>query len=136
MSSPHRNSKTSLRWAWRLSVAAGAACTCTACTATITATDGRVFHESKDTPDSVSSALLASAARDLPCATENLDVTRLDPERRYAVTGCGRGVVYRVLTPSLTTRRVELVASTPVAATVASPTAVLPSATGRGPASS
>ncbi len=86
---------------------------CAACGGyAVTATDGRIFQESATMPDSISSALLASASRDLPCGSEGLDVTRLDPDRQYQVTGCGRRVLYRVLTPSLTRRRVELISRT------------------------
>jgi hypothetical protein len=60
-------------------------------------------------PDALSSALAASAARDLPCASDNLEIRRLDAERQYEVSGCGSRVLYRVLTPTVTSKRIELV---------------------------
>jgi hypothetical protein len=99
-----------LGWAFRGSAMVGSALLCMGCGGyAITATDGTVFQQSETSQDSVASALTASASRDLPCASNELDVRRLDPERRYVVSGCGRRVSYRVLTPSLTQRRLELV---------------------------
>jgi len=84
---------------------------CAGCAETTTATDGRAFRRAA-TGDSISSALTASASHDLPCS-DTLEVRRLDPERAYEVTGCGWRAVYRVITPSVMSRRVELVNRSP-----------------------
>jgi hypothetical protein len=78
------------------------------CGYAVTSSDGKIFRPCEATPDALSSALAASAARDLPCASDNLEVTHLEPERAYAVTGCGSRVVYRVQTPSVMSKRIEL----------------------------
>ena len=85
------------------------ACVCAGCGYTVTATDGAVFTQKKAGPDVIASALAASASRDLPCESHDLEVERMAQEREYAVTGCGSTVVYRVDTPSLEHGRVELV---------------------------
>jgi hypothetical protein len=108
---PHPTSAAPSRLCRTLNVGAilAAAATCVGCGGyVVTATDGTIFQESEEMPDSISSALARSASRDLPCESNRLDVRRLDPEREYAVTGCGRRVLYRVLSPGVTTRRVEL----------------------------
>jgi hypothetical protein len=87
----------------------GSAWVCGACGAAVTSSDGKIFRESAATPDALSSALAASASRDLPCASDNLEVSHLEAEREYAVTGCGSRVVYRVQTPTVLSKRVELV---------------------------
>jgi hypothetical protein len=87
----------------------GAACACVGCGYAVTASDGTIFKQTEAVPDALSSALLASASRDLPCANSNLEVKRLEPEREYAVTGCGSRVIYRVDTPTVATKHIELV---------------------------
>jgi len=85
---------------------------CTGCGAyAVTATGGTVFRQSGAIPDPMSSALRASASRDLPCESRDLDVRRLDAEREYVVTGCGRRALYRALTPTLTSKHLELVSA-------------------------
>jgi hypothetical protein len=82
---------------------------CAGCGAyTVAATSGTVYEQSSTVPDPLSSALRASASRDLPCGSQLL-VTRLDDEREYVVAGCGMRGVYRALTPSLMSKRLELV---------------------------
>jgi hypothetical protein len=78
----------------------------------ITATDGRVFASSDDPRSQLGAALTASGARDLPCS-EQLDVRRLDAERQYLVSGCGFHAVYAVDTPTVATRRLELMSRAP-----------------------
>jgi hypothetical protein len=73
----------------------------------ISATDGSVFARSDDARGQLTSALIASGSRDLPCSTQ-LEVRRLDAERQYLVSGCGSQVLYDVETPTIGTRRVEL----------------------------
>lgn len=98
-----------LRWPLRVGATIGGIWLCAGCGAySVTATGGTVFQQSETTPDPLVSALKASASRDLPCESNNLEMRRLDRERQYAVTGCGSSVLYRVLTPSLTGKRVEL----------------------------
>jgi hypothetical protein len=75
----------------------------------ITATNGSVFTNG-DARGELTSALLASASRDLDC-TSVLEVRRLDAERQYEVSGCGFTAVYAVETPSIRARRIELVSS-------------------------
>jgi len=105
----------SLGWAVRVGVTVGGTWICAGCGAyTATATDGAIFRQSATIPDPSLSALRASASRDLPCESSEVDIRRLDPERQYAVTGCGWRVLYRVLTPSLTSKRVELLSRTPL----------------------
>jgi hypothetical protein len=102
----------SLGWALRV---IGGAWICAGCGAyTTTATDGAIFQQSGTLPDPASSALRASAARDLPCESSNVEVRRLEPERKYAVTGCGWRVLYHVVTPTLTSRRIDLLSRTPL----------------------
>jgi hypothetical protein len=87
---------------------------CSACGAyTVTATGGTTYEQSATMPDPLSSALRASASRDLPCESEDLDIRRLGPERQYAVTGCGARVSYRALSPTLASREIELVSRSP-----------------------
>ena len=76
----------------------------------ITATNGAVFANSGDAGQQLTSALLASASRDLDC-TGALEVRRIDAERQYEVSGCGFRAVYDVETPSIRTRRVALKSS-------------------------
>lgn len=86
------------------------------CGSAVTASNGSIFRQSEAMPDAFSSALAASAAHDLPCADADLEIAHLEAQREYSVTGCGLRVLYRVLTPTLTSRRIELVsrsASTP-----------------------
>jgi hypothetical protein len=105
----------SLGRALRLGATIGGAWLCAGCGAyTVTATGGTTFQRSETLPDPLSSALRSSASRDLPCERNDLDITRLDREREYAVTGCGRRVLYSALTPSLTSRRLELVSRYPL----------------------
>jgi hypothetical protein len=97
-------------WALRMGSRIGVAWLFAGCgTYAVTATGGTTFRQSESLPDPLSSALRASASRDLPCESGDLDVARLDAEREYSVTGCGLRVLYRALTPSLTSRRLELV---------------------------
>src|ERR1700689_711565 len=57
--------------------ATGGALICTGCgPGTATATDGTLFVESAKTPDPVSSALVWSGARDLPCAIDQVHIER------------------------------------------------------------
>ena len=97
----------------------GGACLCAACGYTVTASDGTIFKQTERVPDALSSALAASASHDLPCGSDNLDVKRLEPERQYAVTGCGLRVVYKVDTPTVATRRIELVSRAAVGSVTA-----------------
>jgi hypothetical protein len=78
----------------------------------ITATDGRVFASSDDPRSQLGAALTASGARDLSCSKQ-LDVRRLDAERQYLVSGCGFHAVYAVDTPTVATRRLELMSRAP-----------------------
>jgi len=118
-----------LGWTLRMSAAMGGVWVLAGCGAySVTSTGGAVY-QSATVLDPSSSALEASATRDLPCDGADLDIQRLDAERQYAVTGCGWRVLYRVLTPSLTSRRVELVSRAPAAGDVASS----PAATVRRP---
>jgi hypothetical protein len=96
-------------WAVQAAAAIGGAWLVVGCGHSVTATSGTVFRPSTTTPDALTSALAASASHDLPCSSADLDVERLGPEREYAVTGCGARVLYRVLTPTPTGKRVELV---------------------------
>jgi hypothetical protein len=98
-----------LRRVWRGIAAIGGLALCAGCGSAVTASNGSVFRSSEALPDALSLALVASASHDLPCAESNLDVRRLEAEREYAVTGCGSRVLYRVITPSLVSRRIELV---------------------------
>jgi hypothetical protein len=101
---------------WTLLVGA----VCVGCGATFTATDGTVFrchsvtkgtfyfcHD--DGPDPILSALTASGAHDLPCASDKVSIAHLSGEE-YAGTGCGWRVVYRV-PDSL---RIELLSRSPL----------------------
>lgn len=99
------------RWLLRVTVMLGGTVWCAGCAETTTATDGRAFRQAS-AGDSISSALMASASHDLPCS-DSLDIRRLDPQRAYEVTGCGWRAVYRVVTPSVMNRRVELVNRSP-----------------------
>lgn len=106
---------TSLRWGLQTAATIGAAWLCAGCGAyTVTSTSGTIYRQSAALPDPMWTALRASASRDLPCDSDHLDVTRLEPQRAYAVTGCGRRVLYRALTPSLTSRHLELVSHSSV----------------------
>jgi hypothetical protein len=80
---------------------------------TVTARGGTTFQASDTDPDPLSSALKVSASRDLPCESAGLELERLDPEREYAVTGCGFRVLYRARTPTLRSKRIELVSRAP-----------------------
>lgn len=76
----------------------------------MTASNGAIFQQSEvTTDDAFSVALAASASHDLPCDQEALEVTHLEAQRVYAVTGCGSRVLYRVVTPTLVSRRIELI---------------------------
>ena len=86
------------------------------CGSAVTASNGSVFRQTDATPNAFSSALAASATHDLPCADRNLEITHLEAQREYLVTGCGSRVLYHVLTPTLTSRRIELVSHSPHAA--------------------
>jgi hypothetical protein len=102
----------SLGRAVRVVATIGSAWACTACGAySVTATGGATFQQTGTAPDPMGPALRASAARDLPCESADVDVRRLDAERQYAVTGCGRRAFYRALTPTLHGKRLELVSS-------------------------
>jgi hypothetical protein len=101
--------------------AIAAAWACIGCGYGVTATDGTSFRQSESFPDAVSAALSASAARDLACASGDLEIQRLEPEREWAVTGCGLRAVYRVDTPSVTSGRIELVSRTALASAARSP---------------
>jgi hypothetical protein len=79
------------------------------CGYAITASDGRAFRQSPTVAEPILSALAESASHDLPCSSASLQISRLEAEKQYAVDGCGSSVVYRVLTPTLTRRYVELV---------------------------
>lgn len=98
-----------LAWVWPEIVTIGALLACAGCGSSVTASNGSIFRPSEAMPDAFSSALVASASHDLPCADSNLDVEHLVTEREYSVTGCGLRVLYRVMTPALNTRRIELV---------------------------
>ena len=104
-----------------LIVSAGGALVCAGCGYTVTATDGTIYKQSTSLPDALPSALLASAARDLPCASGDVEVKRIESEREYAVSGCGLRVVYRVDTPTVASRRIELVSRSAVAKAKANP---------------
>jgi hypothetical protein len=94
---------------FRLTTLIGCAWLCMGCGAyTVVATDGAVFQQSGANPDPLSSALKVSAARDLPCESD-VEVQRLEAAREYAVSGCGGRVLYHALSPSLSTRRLDLV---------------------------
>jgi hypothetical protein len=112
----HDEKMKRLGWALRVGATIGGVWLCAGCGAySVTATGGTVFQQSPATTlDPLLSALMASASRDLPCESSNLHMRRLDPERQYAVSGCGLRVVYHVLTPSLTSRRVELLSRSPL----------------------
>ena len=106
--------RKSSEWVLRMVATIGGAGVCAGCGAyTVTATGGTTFQQSGAMPDPLSSALRASASRDLVCESGDLGVERLDPEREYAVTGCGRRALYRALTPTLTSKRLELVSRSP-----------------------
>jgi hypothetical protein len=105
----------SMRWASGVIATVAGAWVCAGCGYAVTASDGTVFKQSKSVPDALPSALAASASRDLPCASENLQIERLEPEREYVISGCGLRVVYRVDTPTVATRRIELVSRSTVA---------------------
>lgn len=102
-----------------LSATVGGAWVCTGCGYSVTASDGTIFKQTERVPDAFSSALAASASHDIPCGSDHLDVKRLEPEREYAVTGCGLRVVYRVDTPTVATRRIELVSRAAVGSVTA-----------------
>jgi len=85
------------------------------CGSAVTASNGSIFRQTDTTSDAFSVALAASASHDLPCADRNLEVTHLQAQREYLVTGCGSRVLYRVLTPTLTSRRIELVSRSALA---------------------
>jgi hypothetical protein len=102
------NAKTFGRVFGRVAMMGGASLAA-GCGYSVTATNGTTFPQGAGGSETVSTALMASATHDLPCASESLEVARLEDEREYSVTGCGSRVLYRVVTPSLTSRRVELV---------------------------
>jgi hypothetical protein len=105
-----------LRRVWPgIAAIGGGLVVCAGCGSAVTASNGSVFRSSDALPDAFSSALVASASHDLPCADNDLDVRRLELEREYAVTGCGSRVLYRVITPSLVSRRIELVSRSVIA---------------------
>jgi hypothetical protein len=99
-----------LRWLLSQGIATfGGAAMCAGCGYTVTASDGTLFRQSERMPDALSAALATSAAHDLPCSSADLGITRLETETKYLVTGCGSQVLYRVLTPSVASGRIELV---------------------------
>jgi hypothetical protein len=103
-----------LSWALRLSATIGGAWMCAGCGAySVTTTGGTVFEQSGTAPDPLAMALRASASRDLNCESGEIDVQRLELEREYAVTACGESALYRVVTPSLRSKRVELLSRSP-----------------------
>jgi hypothetical protein len=110
----------SMKWTTTMVATVAGAWVCAGCGHTVTASDGTIFRQSAAMPDALQSALAASASRDLPCASDDLEVTRLEPSREYAVSGCGLRVVYRVDTPTVASRRVELVSRSAVASAGAS----------------
>jgi hypothetical protein len=89
--------------------AIGVVCLGAGCGSTVTASGGAVFRPSEAQPNALKSALAASASRDLPCASTNLDVRRDARVQEYVVTGCGSSVTYRVDTPTVASKRIELV---------------------------
>jgi hypothetical protein len=106
--------KRVLRWALGVGVAIGGTWLCAGCGAyAVTATDGTIFRTSETMPDPTPAALRSSAAHDLPCESNGVDIRRLDPERAYAVTGCGRSLLYGVLTPTPMSWRVQLLSRSP-----------------------
>jgi hypothetical protein len=99
----------SRRWVLRVSATFVGAWGVAGCAGySVTATDGRVFAESDNSLHQLASALSASASHDLPCAG-TLEVRRLAEQRQYVVAGCGSLAIYEVDTPSIGTRRLELV---------------------------
>jgi hypothetical protein len=88
---------------------------CGGCAYAVTTSAGVTVEQSARNPDPLSSALRMSASRDLGCEASGLSLERLDAERQYAVTGCGRRALYRAVTPTPTTKRLELVSSSAAA---------------------
>jgi hypothetical protein len=100
----------SFGWVLPIVATIGGAWMSTGCGAySVTATGGTTYRQSGTTPDPLSSALRESASRDLPCDNADLAVSRLEPQQEYLVAGCGRSVAYRAITPTVTSKRLELV---------------------------
>lgn len=99
----------SLGWWLMMGAAIGGAWLCAGCAYSVTAVGGKTFEQSGTLPDAMSSALRASAAHDLSCETSSVEMRRVDPDREYEVTGCGQRLRYRALTPTPTSKRLELV---------------------------
>jgi hypothetical protein len=104
-----KGESSSVKKVGRVFAAIGVVCLGAGCGTSVTASSGAVFKPSEAKPDALRSALAASAARDLPCASSNLDVRRDERELTYVVRGCGSQVTYRVMTPTVASKRIELV---------------------------
>jgi hypothetical protein len=81
-----------LRWALGVGVVFGAMCTAACGELTVRATDGRIL------PDMVS-AVRASAAHDIGCAFEQVDVKNISENdvHELIAEGCGSRATYRVV---------------------------------------
>jgi hypothetical protein len=100
----------------RVFAAVGVVCVGAGCGSSVTASSGVVFKPSDANRDALKSALVASASRDLPCASSDLTVQRDARALQYVVSGCGSRVTYRVDTPTVASKRVELVNRTQLTA--------------------